>query len=451
MESGALTETPQRTRYRFAEFTLSPSRRLLLRGDTEVPLIPRYFDLLVLLVERRNEAVNREEIFDKVWNDVIVSDGAMTQAIRILRKSLGDPAKDPRFIRTVSRHGYQFIYDDIAEEPDIAQTGNGDTLEQAIAELMEAEPPKSEEDETRLRDAAETVLRLGAEEDLSRINDVARALLRDVRWDMADSSFVPLLGSPGSLTAIRALLSLRIRRTWKLIRKRWIGATMGGVAAGIVGGTMGALVLLVGPGSRATSSVVIALPLVGAVVGGLGALGVGGGLAWAEALVRSYRMAALILLGAAGGGLVGSLTHFVGRFTIEGLFGRDLSPVGGGFEGLVLGAAVGAGYALATPVEGGGMATPRGKARWKVAAAAGLSCSLPGIVLALSDHHLGAMSLDFMAQSFPGSQVSLDPLARLLGETTPGVTTRIVISSLEGFLFGVGVVAGLTKRPRRRR
>ena len=162
-----------------------------MRGDTEVPLIPRYFDLLVLLVERRNEAVNREEIFDKVWNDVIVSDGAMTQAIRILRKSLGDPAKDPRFIRTVSRHGYQFIYDDIAEEPDIAQTGNGDTLEQAIAELMEAEPPKSEEDETRLRDAAETVLRLGAEEDLSRINDVARALLRDVRWDMADSTDLP--------------------------------------------------------------------------------------------------------------------------------------------------------------------------------------------------------------------------------------------------------------------
>ena len=81
-----------------------------MRGDTEIPLIPRYFDLLVLLVERRNEAVNREEIFDKVWNDVIVSDGAMTQAIRILRKSLGDPAKDPRFIRTVSRHGYQFRF-----------------------------------------------------------------------------------------------------------------------------------------------------------------------------------------------------------------------------------------------------------------------------------------------------------------------------------------------------
>ena len=71
--------------------------------------------------------------------------------------------------------------------------------------------------------------------------------------------------------------------------------------------------------------------------------------------------------------MVGSLTHFVGRFTIEGLFGRDLSPVGGGFEGLVLGAAVGAGYALATPLEGGGMATPRDRARWKVAAAAGVS------------------------------------------------------------------------------
>ena len=56
-------------RYRFAEFVLSPSRRVLLRRGTEVPLIPRYFDLLVLLVSRRNEAIHRREILDVVWSD----------------------------------------------------------------------------------------------------------------------------------------------------------------------------------------------------------------------------------------------------------------------------------------------------------------------------------------------------------------------------------------------
>ena len=448
-----MTGPPPRIRYRFAGFTVSPSTRLLLKGDVEIPLIPRYFDLLVLLIERRMEAVTRDEIFDKVWHDVIVSDGALTQAIRILRRGLGDRAKEPRFIRTVSRHGYRFVYEDVVEEvvPD-----NGDTLQVALALLVDAEPPSNEDEEMRLREAAETVLRSSPDEDLSRFNDVARALLRDARWDLPDAERAPLVGFPGPFAAVRILAGLRMRSAWRLVRKRWLGATMGGVGAGIVGGILGALVLLYGPGSRATGSVLVALPIVGAAVGGLGALGVGGGLAWAEALVRSHRRAALIVLGSAGGGLVGGLTHFVGRYTFEGLFGRDLSPVGGGFEGLVLGAAVGAGYALATPIESGGMATPRGAARWRVAftaglvcAAASIVCAAASIVLGWSGHHLGAMSLDFMAQSFPRSQVSLAPLARLLGENSPGLATKCGISGFEGLLFGFGLVTGLTRRPRR--
>ena len=46
-------------RYVFGEFQLSLSRRVLARAGREVPLIPRYFDLLVLLVRRRNEAISR--------------------------------------------------------------------------------------------------------------------------------------------------------------------------------------------------------------------------------------------------------------------------------------------------------------------------------------------------------------------------------------------------------
>ena len=103
-------------RYRFADFILSPSRRTLLREGKEAPLIPRYFDLLVLLIEKRNEAVHRQEILDAVWKDVIVSDGALTQAIRTLRRTLGDDSKEPVFIRTVSRHGYRFVFANVVEE-----------------------------------------------------------------------------------------------------------------------------------------------------------------------------------------------------------------------------------------------------------------------------------------------------------------------------------------------
>ena len=107
-------------RYRFSDFTLSPQQRLLVRAGQEVPLIPRYFDLLVLLVERRHEAVHRQEIFDRVWTDAVVSDSALSQAVRTIRRALGDDSREPRFIRTVSRHGYRFVFPDVVEEADDA-------------------------------------------------------------------------------------------------------------------------------------------------------------------------------------------------------------------------------------------------------------------------------------------------------------------------------------------
>ena len=104
---------------------LSPAQRLLLRDGTEVRLIPRYFDLLRLLIDRREAAVHRQEIFDRVWPDVIVSDGALSQGIRTLRRALDDDPREPVFIRTVSRHGYQFVHPDLIVEP--AGTGAHDT------------------------------------------------------------------------------------------------------------------------------------------------------------------------------------------------------------------------------------------------------------------------------------------------------------------------------------
>lgn len=105
-------------RYRFSQFTLSPQRRLLVRDGQEVPLIPRYFDLLLLLIERRHQAVHRREIFERVWADAVVSESALSQAVRTIRSTLGDDSRDPRFIRTVSRHGYQFVFPEVIEEED---------------------------------------------------------------------------------------------------------------------------------------------------------------------------------------------------------------------------------------------------------------------------------------------------------------------------------------------
>ena len=451
---------PQLPRYRFAEFTVSPSRRLLLKSGEPVSLIPRYFDLLLLLLENRNEAIRRREILDAVWSDVVVSDGALSQAVRVLRRALGDDPRDPVYIRTVSRHGYRFVYDAVVEEADASSPPRRKTAETEgrpdRGKLIEAaltiltDPHRGENDR---REAAEALHALGTPEALSRLDrrpghEQARALLRDSRWEVSDAEPVPILGQPAALATARHLIVMRVRRVIRLARSRWMAAVGGGAVSGLAGGFLGGLALRFGPGSTATDSVLVALPLVGTVLGALAAVGVGAGLAGAEASFRSYRSAALVVFGALGGGAIGALAHGVGLLALEGLFGRDLSPVAGGFEGLVLGGAVGFGYAWATPTSEGGMATPRGWARTVAAALGGLTCGVSAILLAWTGSYLGAMSLDFMARSFPGSQVGLEPLARLLGEAEPGLMTRTVISGGEGVLFGFGVVLGLTRRPR---
>ena len=98
----------------------------------------------------------------------------------------------------------------------------------------------------------------------------------------------------------------------------------------------------------------------------------GGGLAIAEATARSRRGVALVGLGAVGGGAVGALAHLIGQLAFAGLFGRDLSAVAGGREGIALGGALGLGFHLATRSVHEGLAAPRGRERLRVALTAGV-------------------------------------------------------------------------------
>ena len=456
-----------RVRYRFGEFCVSPARRLLLQSGREVPLIPRYLDLLILLLARRHEAVHRREIFDLVWSDVVVSDGALSQAVRTLRRALGDDSREPLYIRTVSRHGYRFVFDGVTEEaederpspppsppeppaPIVATAAVGDPIERALETLL------GDDDPDERRQAAESLHAADTAEALRRLDrrpghEAARALLRDARWDVPGAGPVPLLGQPGGLTAARILVAMRLHRALQLARRRWTAASGGGAAAGVVAGMLGGLALRLAPGSHPPASVAVTLGLVGAIVGGLGAAGVGAGLAAAEAVARSRRDLALVLFGALGGGAIGALSSLVGRWALEGLFGRDLPVVGGGIEGLALGAASGLGYALTTPRREGGMATPRGTERLRVAAVTGLSCALAALAITALGGQLTGASLNFLARSFQGSQVGLAPVARMLGEPELGPLSRSVIAAYEGAFFGFGVALGLTRRPHQER
>ena len=224
---------------------------------------------------------------------------------------------------------------------------------------------------------------------------------------------------------------------------------MGGALAGVVAGLVEGLLLRLAEGPALPLNLPVIYATLGALIGAVGGAGVGAGLVAAEALARSRRRTALVLCGAAGGGAIGAVAHLIGRASLEGIFGHSVSAVGGGLEGIVLGAAAGLGYALSTVnPPGGGMAAPRGASRWAAALATGACCCVAALLLTSVGGRFTGTSLEVLTRPFLGTQVGLQPVARLLGESVPGPRTFAVQSGYEGLLFGIGIAWGLTRRPR---
>jgi DNA-binding winged helix-turn-helix (wHTH) protein len=450
-------------RYRFSDFVLSPRRRMLVQGGRERPLIPRYFDLLVFLIERRHEAVHRRDIFDRVWNDVVVSDSALSQAVRTIRRTLGDDSREPRFIRTVSRHGYRFVFPDVVEEDDDEEWSSrgatlpvspaavetaGDPFEPLLQRLTVAVNPGDEEEQ---REAAELLHALGTAEALRRLGTrprhaFARALLRDTRWETADAGPVPILGQPAPVAVAAALVTLRLRRATRIAAARWAGAFIGGGVAGIVAGATGGLMLALAPGSTAPFALAAVLAVVGGCCGALAGAGVGAGLSVAEVTSRSQRTISLVCGAAAGGALAGFAVQWLGRWTLAALVGVHVDT-GGGIEGLVIGGAAGLGYAVATSRAESGLAAPRGRRRLTAAMLVAGACGLGALGVTLTGRPLVGGTVHAIAQASQGSQATLAPLGALIGEPDFGPIARAVIGTGEGALFGFGLALGLTRRP----
>ncbi len=104
--------------YRFDDFHLDAGNRLLSRNGEPVALNSKYFDVLLLLVSRSGQLVEKHRIFEEVWDGVFVTDAALTQCIKDIRKQLGDDASSPRYIKTVPKHGYVFIGNAVEADED---------------------------------------------------------------------------------------------------------------------------------------------------------------------------------------------------------------------------------------------------------------------------------------------------------------------------------------------
>lgn len=99
---------------------VQPQESCIERDGEKHRLGPRQMDLLLFLADQRHRVVGKEEIFQAVWREATVEDGALARCISELRRLLGDDARNPQFILTVPRRGYRLVAPIDALEVDVA-------------------------------------------------------------------------------------------------------------------------------------------------------------------------------------------------------------------------------------------------------------------------------------------------------------------------------------------
>src|ERR1044072_3138597 len=98
---------PARRFYLFDGFRVDAQERLLLKENREVPLTPKAFDTLLVLLENTGQVLTKKELMQRVWPDSFVEENNLAQNISILRKALGEGGE--QYIQTVPKRGYRFV------------------------------------------------------------------------------------------------------------------------------------------------------------------------------------------------------------------------------------------------------------------------------------------------------------------------------------------------------
>ena len=104
----------------FGDFVLDPETRELCRGGDPIPLSPKAYQLLEILVANRPKALSKIALQERLWPDTFVVEKNLVNLIAEIRKALDDDPTHPRFVRTVHRFGYAF------QEPPAERQGQHD-------------------------------------------------------------------------------------------------------------------------------------------------------------------------------------------------------------------------------------------------------------------------------------------------------------------------------------
>ena len=95
--------------FRFSDIEVREHEFSLLKAGNVLPVEPKAFRVLLLLLRNPQKLISMEEILDAVWGDTAVTEGSLTRCIWLLRRQLGDDINEPRFIETVATVGYRLV------------------------------------------------------------------------------------------------------------------------------------------------------------------------------------------------------------------------------------------------------------------------------------------------------------------------------------------------------
>ena len=120
--------------YEFGPFRLNVTERLLQRDNEIVPLTPKVFDTLLVLVENNGHVVEKNELMQQLWPDSFVEESSLTQNVSLLRRALSEVGSDKNYIETIPKRGYRFVAD-VRELNEAAKTSD-----QSLSQAQESSP-----------------------------------------------------------------------------------------------------------------------------------------------------------------------------------------------------------------------------------------------------------------------------------------------------------------------
>src|SRR5215475_9160521 len=139
--------------YEFGPFRVDTVKYVLTRDGEVAPLNLKAFEILLALIERRGQVLEKNELLARVWPDTVVEENNLARNISALRKALDEQPNEHQYILTVPGRGYRFVASvkevNGASEDFIALPANGSNAKASAfhavnGSAIEAEPSRHE-------------------------------------------------------------------------------------------------------------------------------------------------------------------------------------------------------------------------------------------------------------------------------------------------------------------